>query len=289
MNEHRGGRLAANFRSANIAESLAIQMMRPFAAVAPVPREEDFGIDLIATLIRRTGRVFVAERSFAVQVKTHTAADFLFVGDGLTWLRELDVPYFPVVADFRSAKASLYSINKHRRAFLPNSAVSTINFTVDGDGLDDFPLGDPLMTWTLEEAATSGFAEWSYSVLKPAIEVEAWNQHYAPAQCVRELEFETQMFADRTTAGTAKSPPRAGALLHMPPGNRDFIRSTLTSILEPFAGWISNTGAHDHLGDELLTIRDSFRRLGVDPDPGNSWNRIVAEMAEYSSRSKTSP
>ncbi len=95
MEEDRGGRLAANFRSANIAEGLAIQMLRPFAAVVPVPREEDFRIDLIGTLIRRNGKVLVAERSFAVQIKTSSSAEFPVSGDGLRWLRELDIPYFP--------------------------------------------------------------------------------------------------------------------------------------------------------------------------------------------------
>src|SRR4051794_14722689 len=99
MEKNIGGRLAANFRAANIAEGLATQMLRPFAAVAPVPREEDYGIDLIGTLMRRSGRVYVAEDSFFLQIKTKTSAAFPFYGDGVLWLRELDLPYFPVVAD----------------------------------------------------------------------------------------------------------------------------------------------------------------------------------------------
>jgi hypothetical protein len=146
---HRGGRIAANFRSANIAEGLAVQMLRPFAAVAPVPREEDYGIDLIGTLMRRSGKVFVAERSFAVQVKTRTAAEFPLSGEGLRWLRELDVPYFPLVADLGRATMSLFTINEHRRAFAHYTAVSKINYTLDGDGIEDFPLVDTLKSWTL--------------------------------------------------------------------------------------------------------------------------------------------
>lgn len=78
-----GGRLAANFRRANIAEGLAIQMFRPFSAVSPVPREEDFGIDFIGTLIKKDGRTLVAEDSFVVQIKTVSSPIFSFSGEGI--------------------------------------------------------------------------------------------------------------------------------------------------------------------------------------------------------------
>jgi hypothetical protein len=58
--EHVVGRIAANPRRANIAEGLALQMLRPFAALAPVPREQDFGIDVVATLLRQTGKALTA-------------------------------------------------------------------------------------------------------------------------------------------------------------------------------------------------------------------------------------
>jgi hypothetical protein len=286
MDEHRGGRLAANFRSANIAEGLAMQMLRPFAALAPVPREEDYGIDLIGTLIRRAGRVYVAEDSFFVQIKTRTSADFPLSGDGIRWLRELDLPYFPVVVDLGRATLSLFTVNHHRLAFARDVLVSNINFTLDGDGLDDFPLGDPLLTWSLEEAAHPEFSAWAYSVLKPAIRVEAWNQHFAPARSIRYLEYQTQLFTERNSDGTAALAPKPGTLLHVPPGDGAFIRDTVVEILEPFAGWISNTGKHDHLGDELLKLRDAFRRLDLDPDPGNKWDDIAADMSGFAAKAQ---
>lgn len=286
MNAHIGGRLAANFRSANIAEGLSIQMLRPFAAVAPVPREEDYGLDLIATLLRRSGKVLVAENSFAIQVKTHTAAKFSFAGDGIKWLRELDLPYFPLVANLTTATASLYTINSYRAAILPNMRLEQIDFVPEGDGLHDFPLGDPLMTWTLAEAASPGFDAWAYSVLKPAVLVEAWNQQFAPAQLYRELEYETQTFAGWTEKGGDARLPAPGRLRHIPPpGNNAFVRDTLTSILGPFATWLANSDVHEHSGTELLTIRDSLRRLGIDPDPAGAWDEIVVDMANHAQAS----
>lgn len=286
MEKHHGGRLAANFRAANIAEGLAFQMLRPFAALAPVPREEDYGIDAIGTLIRRTGSVYVAEDSFCVQIKTRTSANFPISGGGIKWLRELSLPYFPVVVDLRKATLSLFTVNEHRPAFDLDVCVSNINFTLDGDGLDDFPLRDPLLTWSLEEAAHPEFATWAYSVLKPAILVEAWNQHFAQARSIRFLNYKTQRFNKRKVDGTADLPPTPGRLLHVPPGNGAFIEKTVLEILEPFAGWISNTGKHDHLGGELLKIRDALRRLDLDPDPSNEWDEIAANMSMYASKTQ---
>lgn len=133
-----------------------------------------------------------------------------------------------------------------------------------------------MLTWTLEEAAHPQFTTWAHSVLKPAIQIEAWNQRYARAQTIRNLEYSTQRFIDRRSDGTAADIPIAGDLRHIPFGDGSFIQDTLASILEPFATWISNTGEHDHLCDELLKIRASFRRLGLDPDPNNLWEASMS-------------
>ena len=280
-----GGALAANFRRANIAEGLAIQMIRPFAAVAPVPREEDFGIDLVGTLLVRDGRRLLARESFFVQVKIQTAARFEFAGDGIDWLRQMRLPYFPVVVNLEEASVSLYTINRQRLAFAHHSLVERVIYCVDGDGLDDFPLGDPLMKWTLQDAAHPDFPVWAYSVLKPAIDAEIFNQHYGRAQSVLPLEWECCEFRDRTEQGFAKEPPKAGELWHIPPGDGAFITDAVERILDPFAGWVSNSGEHDRNGADLLKIRESFRKLGVNADPKNAWDEIVKDMEDFARES----
>jgi hypothetical protein len=280
-----GGALAANFRRANIAEGLAIQMIRPFAAVAPVAREEDFGVDLIGTLLYRDGKRLLARESFFVQVKTQTAARFEFVGDGIDWLRQMRLPYFPVVVNLGEASVSLYTINGQRLAFLHHSRVDRIIYCVDGDGLDDFPLGEPLMKWTLQDAVHPDFPAWACSVLKPAIDAESFNQHYGRAQSVLSLEWKCCEFRDRSETGLAKEPPKAEELLHIPPGDGEFIAEAVERILDPFALWVSNTGEHDRNGAELLRIRDAFRKLGVNADPKGAWDKIVEEMENYAAGS----
>lgn len=77
-NANVGGRLAANFRAGTIAEVFAANLMQTFAAIAPIPRHEDYGLDLVGILLKRMGKVYLAENSFVAQVKIRTAANFAY-------------------------------------------------------------------------------------------------------------------------------------------------------------------------------------------------------------------
>jgi hypothetical protein len=92
-------------------------MLRRFAAVAPVPRAEDFGIDAICTLLRednhkiRNRRVF-AENTFAVQVKAGSSKPLKplkITEETYNWLRQLDIPLFLLMVNLNSSFAKLYS------------------------------------------------------------------------------------------------------------------------------------------------------------------------------------
>ena len=281
--KHKGGRLAANFRRANIAEGLAIQMFRPFAAVAPVPREEDFGVDLIATLLRSAGKCMIAENSFWAQVKIRTAAHFLIEGDGVNWLRQLKIPYFPVVVDLAKAELSLYTINQYLMPIFA-SVVSRYNFCVESedfpcDGLDDFPLGEPLMRWSLTDCSEKSFPGWAYQILKPAVEIETRNLQYGPMRRFVALNGGPYEFDAKNPV--VESPPRSGRVLDVPPGDGAIILDTLKNTLGPFAHWVANQVELGGHSDDLLQLRSSFRRLGLNPDPTNEWNEIAAHMNEY--------
>ena len=65
-----GGRIAANFRRANIAEGLAGQILRPMAAIAPVPREEVHGVDFVGMLKSRTRSRQRCTRRLRLRVET---------------------------------------------------------------------------------------------------------------------------------------------------------------------------------------------------------------------------
>ena len=84
-------------------------MLRRFAAVARVPREEDFGIDAICTLLRRDEKLLFAENTFAVQVKAESGVPIEMNEEACSWLRRLDVPMFLLSVDLKNAIATLFS------------------------------------------------------------------------------------------------------------------------------------------------------------------------------------
>jgi len=283
---NKGGRLAANPRRANIAEGLAIQMFRPFAAVAPTPREEDHGIDLIATLIRKEGKCMVAEDSFAVQVKTHSAANFFFAGDGIKWLTQLRLPYFPVVVNLNEATVSLYTLNRFHMP-LHASMVKVFNFCIPNaececDGIDDFPLEEPLMRWSISDAAHPDFPAWAYAILKPAIQIETNNFQYG-----RMWRFVTLWGGPYTFDPANPVPanvPKAGNVLEIPPGNGAVITEALRNVIGPFVNWASNGDFEDDRSGDVLQLRNTLRRLGFDPDPQNRWDSVAESMAFFANK-----
>jgi len=284
--QHQGGRLAANVRRANIAEGLAVQMFRPFAAIATVPREEDYGIDFVATLIQRNGKTLEAEDSFVVQVKTHTAARFSFAGDGIKWLCQLQLPYFPVVANLNDATVSVYTLNSFHVP-LHASRVQRFNFCVPGccdecDGLDDFPLPEPLMRWSIGDCAHDQFAAWAYAILKRAVYIEANNFRYGPM--LRFVELKGGPYYFDPCNPIARDLPQAGGVMELPPDNGPAIMQATSQIIGPFANWASNAIYDDDRSKDLLNLRTSFRRLGLDPDPEGRWDELARDMAEGAMR-----
>lgn len=97
------------FRQSDLAEGLGCEMLRRFAAVARVPREEDFGLDAICTLLRPESDMLRAENTFAVQVKAESADPIDISEAGCRWLQTLDVPLFLLSVNLQSAAAELHS------------------------------------------------------------------------------------------------------------------------------------------------------------------------------------
>lgn len=275
-----GGRLASNFRRANIAEGLAIQMFRPFSAVSPVPREEDFGIDFIGTLIKKNGKILVAEDSFLIQIKIVSSAVFSFSGDGVDWLRNLKLPYFPVVVDLNNGKVSVYSLNRfHMPIFV--SILNRYDFVVqnefnEGDKPTDFPLGDPIMEWSLIDCVHPNFASWAYNVFSSFVKIEANNFKYG--KLWRFEKFNVDTFRFNAEIPLEKQEVIPIEITEIPPGDREVILSTFKAVIGPFANWSSNQLNNENKGHSLLKLREALRELNFDPDPNNNWEEIAENM-----------
>ena len=73
-----------NLRKAAYQEDLGVVSLSAFCAVAPVPRPQDVGVDVVCTLLRPDGsRRLVAEESFYVQLKADSKNSVGYKGEKL--------------------------------------------------------------------------------------------------------------------------------------------------------------------------------------------------------------
>lgn len=78
--------------------------------VAQIPRTEDVGIDVVATLIKDfDGHRYVAEDSFFVQIESSSFREIVYKEDEIRWLSELQLPYFIASVNRKKASIELYS------------------------------------------------------------------------------------------------------------------------------------------------------------------------------------
>lgn len=118
--------------------------------------------------------------------------------------------------------------------------------------------------------------------MKPAVEVEGWNHRFANAGLVRYLERgSTQRFRDRKSDGSPHERPQAGELKHFTYAGRKFLSDNVEPALQAFARFMfQQVDSHREL-DDLLIIRDAFRRFGVDLDREGCWDENVADIRDY--------
>src|SRR5262245_49433083 len=201
-----------NLREGDLAEGLGLELLRPFAFLAPVPRTEDVGVDAVATLIRRDGRRLLAEDSFLVQMKAASRRTIDFKGEGLDWLRALTLPYYWLSVNLATMTLELYSII-HATGHLNFRDRKAVTMYLDerpsdipGDDMHVW-LGPPILRWTPADAADPAFQQSAYEVLK------AWLQFEMQCISVRPLGMTYQV-----TWETNSKPKPSGhfAVLHSP-------------------------------------------------------------------------
>lgn len=283
--ENAGGQVARNFRPGQIAEGLAFDLCRPFMAMARVEQEEDFGIDFIGTLLKQSSRTFNAEQSCMLQAKISSAARFHIKGLGINWLRQLVLPYFPLVIDRSTSTAYLYTLNNWH-CVIHLSEVQEYVFVLEDDMENDpgdsfFSLGDPLMLWNIEESAHPNFCTWAYSVMKPAIEIETQNQRYASIGRFEEITVRNYKFSDRDKNNLAVNPPQRGTVKYMYAGNHELIKSNLRAVIVPFANTIANTVFKENQTEELQKLIAVMTKLGVETDRSDQLSEIIEEMKDH--------
>ena len=148
------GSLDANLRSGNNNESAGLQFLRSIGSVAPVPREQDFGIDAFVTLLQReTYRRLVPNATFAVQLKSKSVTKIELSSSDIKWILNLDMNFFIGHASAGDPEIRLYSIHK----FLSSTARFADNVALvlgrDG-GRGEIGLGNPVLSWKATDVST---------------------------------------------------------------------------------------------------------------------------------------
>ena len=93
-------RRGKNFRSGDLAEQLGLYLLQSMALVAPVPRTEDVGIDVVCTLISEYDQYsYLAEDSFYVQIKSDSIREIEYSDVEVQWLTNLKLPLFVAVVE----------------------------------------------------------------------------------------------------------------------------------------------------------------------------------------------
>jgi len=249
MSAYRG----INLRSGDLAEQLGVLLLQSVALVAPVPRTEDVGIDVVATLIRKyDGYKYIAEDSFFVQIKSSSVTEILFEGDQVKWLNELHLPLFIAAVNRKTSTIKLYSTQSLSDAFVENPNRKKINFKLledysgdlsNADESIDLPIGPAVMEWSLEQIETKpNFIQEFYNLIKAHVSL-----------IKKTIETRRVGYVDLATWETGKSPKVYG---HKLKARKD--DSAVDEISAPYFSTIINNLT---FGNDLFTTRSLYRLL----------------------------
>jgi hypothetical protein len=186
-----------NYRTGDRAEDLGIFLLRAFCAVAPIPRQEDFGLaDAVATLLRPENRFWYAEDSFLVQFKSRTEKKVTLEGPIFErWLAQ-DLSILVGRVNLIENTIELFTVGAALFDRRVHEAKGLELWLMDGeDGLHDgvlhLKLVKPILKLTVADTENSGFTDLAYSVIKAWLRLERWNRRYFRAGVAREILWET--------------------------------------------------------------------------------------------------
>jgi hypothetical protein len=181
------------WRRGDLAEGIGLELLRRFCAVAPVPRPDDFGLDAVATLLRRAGQTLFPERSFFVTLKSaglfeRDDRSLNYPFEQWTWLQNLELPTVLGVVRLATSSMDLYGfhhlIHRLHQAQAQSNAWETVRIRLgdrDGPGSKNVKsvdsdlivwLGEPFLSFRIERAAEPDFEDWAYAAMEAYLEAE---------------------------------------------------------------------------------------------------------------------
>lgn len=191
------GKRIRNYRSGDRAEDLGIFLLKALCAVAPIPRQEDFGLaDAVATLLRPEGRFWYAEDSFLVQFKSRTERNLELKGPVFQRWLEQDLSVLVGRINLVENTLELFTLGTalfDRRLHDAKGLIVWLTEGKDGlhDGVLNLNLDTPILNWSVADTEDSEAVERTYAVLKEWLRLERWNRRYFRAGVAREILWET--------------------------------------------------------------------------------------------------
>lgn len=156
-------RRGKNFRSGDLVEQLGVYLLQSVSLVAPVPRTEDVGVDVVCTLISEYNQYsYLAEDSFYVQIKSDSVKEIEYSDIEVQWLTNLKLPLFIAVVEKAETKVSMYTCKRLYDAIALKKDRKTIRLILEENQEDnifdlvdeeqtDIYLGLPVVEWKISD------------------------------------------------------------------------------------------------------------------------------------------
>ena len=225
------GRRLKSYRSGDVNEDLGVFLLKSFALVAPVPRQEDVGIDAVATLLRDDGKLLIAEDSFCVQFKS-SKQPIRYKGHEVGWLKSLQLPLFFGCIDRTRLEIELFGTH-NLSSILIQGGCHEIVVHISPDSQQDpedkaryVGLGTPLLKWDAHMLNDKGFADRAFDMLKGYLPTEHENLRIRGIRALRQIEWATNEWA---------RPTRGGHVLMSKTGDRQELNDLARSLESPLA------------------------------------------------------
>lgn len=256
-----------NFRKGDLAESLGILLIQGLAVVAPVPRTEDVGLDVVATLLRQDGpyRV-IAENSFYVQLKAQSTRVIKFTtAEQVKWLKELELPLMIGSIDLSRGAIDLFACHRLTQSVIEHAPCTCIELHLDAvdetKAANDcrvLNVGPPILSWAVGDLSNPNFVSSMYAVLKPHLETAQRNIELRRSGRYEELSWITGSIPQLTHVsmmGGGVDPKSYVPVMNL-------AMPYLSACLMEAKG-----NGFDELSQRLAAVIDEMCRQGANRDP----------------------
>lgn len=262
------GRRLSSYRKGDWNEDLGILLLKLLAAVAPIPRQEDFGLDAIGTLLKPPqDNLVYAEQSFYIQLKSESKKTITYRDHELDWLRNLQLPLFIGAVSRKYSSLNFFPAHKLNEFFVLRDLKNLRELTIklDDDGAKrkvngescELSIGPPLLSINITQASDSSFLKKAYQILEKYIRLEHQNILTRPLRYYRHIKWETNK--------------KASSSGHLVALRRDFLKDDLFDAYESMVpGFelikIYSESEDKELGRKLNSLINHLRNFFTTPE-----------------------